>query len=50
MKILEQKTINISDSVFIKDETLIRFKGKDLFPEKTARAKEAFKSLKLPPR
>ena len=36
--------------VHVKDETLSRFKGKNLFPEKVAQAKERFKNVVLPPR
>ena len=49
MKTIENTKINqISKGVFVLDETLSRFKGKDLFPQKTALAREAMKNVKLP--
>jgi hypothetical protein len=51
MKTIDKKSTNkLPEIVYIKDETLIRFKGKNLFPEKVAQAKERFKNVVLPPR
>ena len=51
MKTIDKKNVGeLPKIVFVKDETLIRFKGKNLFPEKVARAKERFKNVALPPR
>ena len=51
MKTIDKKNVSeLPKIVFVKDETLIRFKGKNLFPEKVARAKERFKNVALPPR
>jgi hypothetical protein len=36
--------------IFVKDDSLARFKGRNLFPDKVARAKENFKNIVLPPR
>jgi hypothetical protein len=49
MKTVERKNITeLPKIVFIKDESLARFEGKNLFPEKIARAKERFKNIVLP--
>ena len=51
MKTIDKKSVSeLPKIVFVKDETLIRFKDKDLFPEKVAQAKERFKNVVLPPR
>ena len=51
MKTIDKKSVGkLPKIVFVKDETLIRFKGKNLFPEKVAQAKELFKNVVLPPR
>ena len=51
MKTIDKKSAcELPKIVFVKDETLIRFKGKNLFPEKVAQAKERFKNVVLPPR
>lgn len=42
------KVNQIPKGVFVLDETLSHFKRKDLFPQKTALAKEAMKNVKLP--
>jgi hypothetical protein len=49
MKTIERKNITkLPQIIFIKDESLARFEGKTLFPEKIARAKEKFKNIVLP--
>lgn len=49
MKTIERKNIGkLPQVVFIKDESLARFEGKTLFPEKIARAKERFNNFVLP--
>lgn len=51
MKTLKNNTIHKHpETIFIKDETLIRFKDKELFAEKNALAKEKLKNIQLPPR
>ena len=51
MKTIDKKsTSELPKVVYIEDETLIRFSGKNLFPEKVALAKERFKNVVLPPR
>ena len=51
MKTIDKKSVGeLSKIVLVKDETLVRFKGKNLFPEKVAQAKERFKNVVLPPR
>ncbi len=40
----------LPEIVFVKDDSLARFEGKNLFPDKVARAKENFKNIVLPPR
>jgi hypothetical protein len=51
MKTIDKKSTNqLPEIVYIKDEALVRFKGKNLFPEKVAKAKELFKNVVLPPR
>lgn len=36
--------------IFVKDDSLVRFKGKNLFPNKVSQAKEEFKNVVFPPR
>ena len=36
--------------IFVKDISLARFEGRNLFPDKVARAKEDFKNVVFPPR
>ncbi len=51
MKTIDKKNINkLPEIVYVKDESLVRFKGKNLFPEKVALAKDSFKNVILPPR
>ena len=42
--------LKLPEIVFVKDDSLSRFKGKNLFPDKVARAKKDFKNVVLPPR
>jgi hypothetical protein len=51
MKTIDKKSISkLPEIVYIKDESLARFKGKNLFPVKVAQAKDSFKNVMLPPR
>jgi hypothetical protein len=43
-------TTKLSKIIFVKDDSLARFEGRNLFPHKVARAKEDFKNIVLPPR
>jgi hypothetical protein len=36
--------------IFVRDNSLARFEGINLFPDKVARAKEDFKNVVFPPR
>jgi hypothetical protein len=49
-KFIEGNTTKLPEIVFVKDDSLARFKEKILFPDKVARAKEDFKNIGLPPR
>jgi hypothetical protein len=49
-KIEELATTKLPEIVFLKDNSLARFEGKNLFPNKVALAKEEFKNVVLPPR
>ena len=42
--------LKLPEIVFVKDDSLSRFKGKNLFPVKVTRTKEAFKNVVLPVR
>lgn len=44
------KTKIINGTIFELDESLSRFDGIDLFPEKTAKAKEILQKAKIPNR
>jgi hypothetical protein len=51
MKTLDKELqAKLQEIIFVKDDSLARFKGKNLFPDKVARAKEDFKNIVLPPR
>lgn len=51
MKTLNKESqVKLPEIVFVKDGSLVRFKGKNLFPDKVACAKEDFKNVVLPPR
>ncbi len=49
MKTLDKELQSkLPEIVFVKDDSLARFKGKNLFPNKVASAKENFKNIVLP--
>jgi hypothetical protein len=51
MKTIDQAlNEKLPEIVFVKDGSLVRFKGKNLFPDKVACAKEDFKNVVIPPR
>ena len=51
MKTLDKELqAKLPEIVFVKNDSLARFKGRNLFPVKVARAKEDFKNVLLPPR
>jgi hypothetical protein len=41
------KSTKLPEIIFAKDDSLARFKGRNLFPEKVVRAKEDFKNIVL---
>ena len=50
MKTLDKELQSkLPEIVFVKDDSLVRFKGKNLFPDKVTRAKEDFKNVVFPP-
>jgi hypothetical protein len=51
MKTLDKELqAKLPEIIFVKDDSLARFKGRNLFTNKVARAKEEFKNIVLPPR
>lgn len=49
MKTLDKELqAKLPEIIFLKDDSLARFKGRNLFPDKVARAKEDFKNVMLP--